>query len=46
MLTGQYPQRTGIESALGENEPGLRASERTIASCLRDAGYSTGIIGK
>ena len=46
LLTGRYQQRAGVESALGENEPGLMTHERTIASCLRDAGYTTGLIGK
>lgn len=47
LLTGRYPQRLNVESAqrnvldLPQNQ-----DEITIAAYLRNAGYSTGIIGK
>jgi arylsulfatase A len=46
MLTGRYQQRVGIESALGEDEQGLSSRELTVATCLQNAGYSTGMFGK
>ena len=46
LLTGRYQQRAGIESALGENQPGLNPRELTIATCLQNAGYTTGMFGK
>ena len=42
LLTGRYPIRAGVPG----NGQQLRPSERTIASLLKPAGYSTGICGK
>ncbi|HEY2018554.1 MAG TPA: sulfatase-like hydrolase/transferase [Bryobacteraceae bacterium] len=42
LLTGRHPIRAGVP----DNGPPLRASEQTIASLLKPAGYSTGIFGK
>jgi len=46
LLTGRYPQRAGIETALGENARGLDRGQITLARRLRDAGYSTALFGK
>jgi arylsulfatase A-like enzyme len=50
LLTGKYPQRTGISEVLSSaadfNIPGLRAGERTLPAELRKRGYRTGHIGK
>lgn len=46
LLTGRYQQRSGVESALSEKSPGLRAGERTMATYLKAAGYATGAFGK
>ncbi len=46
LLTGRYPQRAGIETALGKDEPGLSRDDVTIAQRLKEAGYSTAIFGK
>lgn len=46
LLTGRYQQRSGIEEALSEKSPGLKADERTIAEYLKAAGYATAVIGK
>lgn len=48
LLTGRYPQRTGLStnSARGLNDEGLYPSEITIAEALKEAGYKTGICGK
>ncbi len=52
MMTGCYPPRIGFGSFHGEvvlfpgDDIGLNASERTVASQLKDAGYATKIIGK
>lgn len=48
LLTGRYPIRPGsVPQVLGpESETGLAASEITIASGLKTAGYRTKIIGK
>ena len=49
-ITGQYPQRfeVGLEEPLTADSPpvGLPASQPTIATRLRDAGYETALIGK
>ncbi|AWI09948.1 sulfatase-like hydrolase/transferase [Ereboglobus luteus] len=50
-LTGRYPQRVGIESALPIMEfpaerHGLPAKTVTLAQHLRAAGYETGLFGK
>src|SRR5437764_7946350 len=42
LLTGRYPIRAGVP----DNGPPLAASETTIASALKPAGYSTALIGK
>src|SRR5437762_2205872 len=42
VMTGRYPIRAGVPS----NGPALKASEQTIASILKPAGYATGIFGK
>ncbi len=47
LLTGQYPWRrkdTGI--ARGDASMIIRKEQYTVASLLRDAGYSTGAVGK
>jgi len=46
LLTGRYQQRSGIDEALSEKSPGLRADERTIAEYLKAEGYTTGAFGK
>ena len=50
LLTGQYPQRTGITQVLPSlaefNVPGLREGERTLPGELRKQGYRTAHIGK
>ncbi len=52
LMTGRYPQRLGIESALPtdwEDEgigSGENKKEKTIASYLKSEGYSTAIFGK
>ena len=52
LLTGRYQQRAGIEAVIHpksdhpEHRKGLQLSETTFAELFRDAGYSTGIIGK
>jgi arylsulfatase A-like enzyme len=49
-VTGRYPQRfaVGLEEPLTASSPpvGLPASQPTIASRLRGAGYETALIGK
>src|SRR5258705_3477721 len=37
LLTGRYPIRAGVPT----NSPALRPSEKTIATLLENAGYST-----
>lgn len=46
LLTGRYQQRSGVETALSENSPGLRGDAPTIAEYLKTAGYATGVFGK
>lgn len=46
LLTGRYQQRMKIDGALGENAPGLRLEEVTIAERLQAAGYATALFGK
>ncbi|MFK7790328.1 MAG: sulfatase, partial [Phycisphaeraceae bacterium] len=49
MMTGRYPQRTGVEgviTAKSHREVGLPLEEVTIAEVLKDAGYSTAMFGK
>ncbi len=48
LLTGRYPQRTGVNRILRANRdcPGLYADETTIAKSLKGLGYRTGVFGK
>lgn len=47
LLTGCYPNRVGINGALGPNAKiGLSKSELTIAEMLKERGYATAAIGK
>ena len=52
LLTGRYQQRAGIEAVIHpasdhpEHRKGLQKSETTFAEVLKEAGYTTGIIGK
>lgn len=50
LLTGRYQQRSGIEgviTAKGEaRQTGLAIEEFTFADFMKNAGYSTGIVGK
>lgn len=49
MLTGKYQTRFGHEfnPHVGQEEKlGLPLDQRTIADCLREAGYATGLVGK
>ena len=51
LMTGRYPQRTGIGGVIyadpkQNRHHGLDPSETTIAEVLRDAGYRTAAIGK
>lgn len=48
LLTGRYPVRLGLTADVARptNDIGLARDEITIASALREAGYSTALIGK
>lgn len=48
LLTGRYPVRLGLTADVARptNDIGLARDEITIASALRQAGYSTALIGK
>ena len=50
ILTGKYPDRTGVKGALPSQPtwdvPGLRQGERTLPATLRESGYRTAAIGK
>lgn len=50
ILTGKYPDRTGVVGALPSRPawdvPGLREGETTLPASLRDLGYRTAAIGK
>ncbi|MBI4622437.1 MAG: sulfatase-like hydrolase/transferase [Verrucomicrobia bacterium] len=47
LLTGQYPQRSGIEAAIGFTlTEGVPLEKTTIAELLAPAGYRCGIFGK
>ncbi|MBA3712172.1 MAG: sulfatase-like hydrolase/transferase [Pyrinomonadaceae bacterium] len=47
-ITGRYQQRVGLEWAIrtGDTEPGLLASETSIARLLKGSGYRTALFGK
>lgn len=42
LMTGRYPIRAGVPT----NGPALPESEKTLAACLKEAGYATGMVGK
>lgn len=47
LMTGQYQQRSGIESAIGfVKDEGVSLSKVTIAEILSDNGYACGVVGK
>jgi arylsulfatase A-like enzyme len=49
LLTGLYPQRTGVTDVLPSLRgavPGLRPGIPTLSGALRDLGYRTGMVGK
>jgi len=50
ILTGRYPDRTGVKGALPSEPtwdvPGLRADETTLPERLRALGYNTAAFGK
>lgn len=45
LLTGRYPERTGVTGVTGRREV-MHAEETTIAEVLKSAGYKTGCFGK
>jgi arylsulfatase A-like enzyme len=47
-MTGRYQQRVGLEWAIQANqkEPGLPATEPSLARLLHDNGYATALFGK
>lgn len=47
LLTGCYPNRIGIQGALGPNAKiGISSNETTLAEMLKTQGYATAIFGK
>lgn len=48
LMTGRYPFRYGLQTIVipGPAGYGLDTSERLMPQCLKDAGYTTAIIGK
>ena len=47
LISGRYPQRAAIETALGpEGTRGLAVSGTSLPQILKDAGYRTALIGK
>jgi arylsulfatase A-like enzyme len=46
LLTGRYPTQTGVYGIISPGAVGLPLKERTLASALKEAGYSTAILGK
>lgn len=52
LMTGRYQERFGHEfnpgpaQEAGDKEIGLPLSEKTMADCLKSAGYATGLMGK
>jgi arylsulfatase A-like enzyme len=45
LLTGRYPQRTGV-SGVTRGRENMRLDEVTLADYLKEAGYATGCFGK
>lgn len=45
LLTGRYPERSGVAGVTGRREV-MRTDETTMAEVFRDAGYVTGCFGK
>jgi arylsulfatase A-like enzyme len=46
-LTGRYPTHTGVYTVVRPHAKwGLPLQERTLANALKDAGYTTAIVGK
>jgi arylsulfatase A-like enzyme len=47
LISGRYPQRYFIETALGgEGTRGLRATATSLPRVLKNSGYATGLVGK
>ena len=46
LLTGRYQQRYGHEFLPSNDSVGLPAGEATLADAMRQAGYTTGMVGK
>lgn len=46
LLTGRYPQRSGIEAALPFGPDHGLPRQRTLPAALREAGYATAVVGK
>lgn len=46
LLTGRHPGRFGAHATVPSNAPVLPDGYRTLAVCLREAGYDTGLFGK
>lgn len=47
LMTGRYPTRTGVYTVVRPHAKwGLPLNERTLATALKDAGYTTAITGK
>jgi arylsulfatase A-like enzyme len=46
LLTGRYPTQTGVYGIITPGAVGLPLKERTLATALKEAGYSTAILGK
>ena len=48
LMTGRYPFRYGLQTGVipASQKYGLATEERTVAQALKEAGYSTAIVGK
>jgi arylsulfatase A-like enzyme len=47
LISGRYPQRYAVESALGnEGTFGLKVTGQSLPQRMKDAGYATALIGK
>ena len=49
LLTGRYPTHTGVYQTVGEKKSDnfpMPLNEKTLAQSLREAGYTTAIVGK